>query len=347
MTLSIKTRVMVWGRAAGRCSMPGCSLSLVMDATETDDPSLVGEVCHIVAESENGPRGASPLTSTQRNSYGNLILMCNVHHKLIDDQPNTYTIEELHRIKSQHEAFVQSRLQSDLAKRQRSDETVAGYVDEWVDRCGIEEWNAWTSFLLGGNPTITAERFEGLKNISAWLLSRIWPRDEFLELQKALNNFRRVVGGFVAVFDRRSDRRGDGGDNDRYIFNKFYNIREYDETLYSKLLREYECEVALVEDYVHELTRAANLVCDAVRSELLPSFRLQQGALLVTQGMDMNFKIYTFRPEYKASDFPELYQGEKDFNRRRLTRDIHQGTETEAAFIESLGIERRPPWETD
>jgi hypothetical protein len=314
MTLSIKTRVMLWGRAAARCSMSGCNLSLVMDATETDDPSLVGEICHIVAESENGPRGVSPLALTQRNSYGNLILMCNVHHKLIDDQPNTYTVEELHRIKSQHEAFVQSRLQNYSAQRQRSDEIVAGYIDEWVDRCGIEEWNAWTSFLLGGDPSISTERFDGLKNISTWLLSRIWPRDEFSELQKALDNFRRVAGNFVMVFDRHSDRRGGGADNDFYGFKKFYNIREYDEARYSKLLREYECEVALVEDYVLELTRAANLVCDAVRSELLPLFRLRQGALLVTRGMDMNFRVYTHRPEYKAHDFPELYRGEKDFN---------------------------------
>jgi hypothetical protein len=273
--------------------------------------------------------------------------MCNVHHKLIDDQPNTYTVEELHRIKSQHEAFVQSRLQSNFAKRQRSDEVAAGYIDEWVDRCGIEKWNAWTSYLLGGSPSISAERFDGLKDISTWLLSRIWPRDEFSELQKALNNFRRVTGGFVMVFERHSDRRGEGGDTDRYIFEKFYKIREYDEALYSKLLHEYECEVVLVEDYVLELTRAANLVCDAVRSELLPFFRLQQGALLMTMGMDMNFKVYTYRPEYKAIDFPELYQAEKDFNRRRLTRDIHEGTETEVAFLEKLESERRSPWETD
>jgi hypothetical protein len=323
MTLSIKTRVMLWGRAAGICSMPGCNLSLVMDATETDDPSLVGEICHIVAESQNGPRGVSLLALTQRNSYGNLILMCNVHHKLIDDQPNTYTVEELHKVKSQHEGFVQSQLQNNSPKRRRSEEIVAGYIDEWVDRCGIEEWNAWTSFLLGGNPSISAERFDGLKNISAWLLSRIWPRGEFLELQEALVNFRRVASNFVMVFDRHSERRGEGGDNDHYSFKKFYKIREYDEARYSTLSREYECNVALIEDYILELTRAANLVCDAVRSELLPFFRLQQGALLVTRGMDMNFKVYTRRPEYRANDFPELYRGEKDFNRRRLTRDIH------------------------
>jgi hypothetical protein len=103
----------------------------------------------------------------------------------------------------------------------------------------------------------------------------------------------------------------------------------------------------LIDDYVYEMTRAANLVCDGVRAELLPNFRLVEGALLATRGEDLNFKTYTFRAEYKAADFPELYQGEKDFNRRRLEREVHEGTDDEAAYLEMLANERRPPWETD
>lgn len=50
--------------------MPDCRIELVMDVNETDDPSLIGEECHIVAREENGPRGASPLTDEQRDLYG-------------------------------------------------------------------------------------------------------------------------------------------------------------------------------------------------------------------------------------------------------------------------------------
>jgi hypothetical protein len=224
MGLTLKTRVMLWGRAAGRCSFPGCQLNLVLDATEADDPSLVGEFCHIVAEKENGPRGRSPLTSLQRDSYGNLIVLCNVHHKLIDDQKNAYTVERLHTMKHEHEAFVASSFDNNVVKHQRSEEIVAGYVDEWVDRCGIDDWNTWTSWLLSGSPSISAERFDSLKGVSAWLLSRIWPRDEFPEVRRALENFRHVVGGFVMTFDRHSRRRGDGEPTDRYQLEKFYKI---------------------------------------------------------------------------------------------------------------------------
>ncbi len=338
---------MLWGRAAGRCSFPGCRLDLVLDATETDDPSLVGEFCHIVAESNDGPRGKSPLTLHQRNSYENIVVMCNVHHKQIDDQANAFTVDRLHEIKAEHEAAVRQLLEGDAVKLQRSQELMAGYVDEWVKRCGVDEWNAWTSWLLGGDPSIDGDRFQVLSDIAPWLLARIWPKEGFEELRRAFENFRHVARGLLSVFDRHSEHSGEGTEYDRYHFKKFYKIPYYDAALYSSLSREYECQVALISDYVYELTRAANLICDCVRDELLPSFRLKEGAILVTRGMDMNFMTYTYRTEYMAKDFPELYQGERDFNRRRLKRDVFEGTEAEATFIEKLGDERRPPWEKE
>jgi hypothetical protein len=55
MSISLKTHKMLWGRAANRCAFPECRRELVMDASETDDESLVGEECHIIAREQNGP----------------------------------------------------------------------------------------------------------------------------------------------------------------------------------------------------------------------------------------------------------------------------------------------------
>jgi len=82
-----------------------------MDASPTDDESIVGDECHIVAKSPTGPRGESPLTSKQRDHYDNLILLCRVHHKLVDDQPNTYTVQCLGEMKAVHEKWVRENLQ--------------------------------------------------------------------------------------------------------------------------------------------------------------------------------------------------------------------------------------------
>lgn len=85
---------------------------LTAPATDYDRAATLGEIAHIVAEKPGpkAPRGTSPLTHEQRNQYENLVLMCNVHHELIDSQPNTWTVELLHQIKAEHEAWVQEQL---------------------------------------------------------------------------------------------------------------------------------------------------------------------------------------------------------------------------------------------
>lgn len=103
MSIGAKTRKMLWGRSASRCSLPDCRRPLVEDETETDDPSIVGDEAHSVAREPDGPRGESDLTPEERDYFSNLILLCKVHHRLVDDQPGTYTANVLHRMKEEHE----------------------------------------------------------------------------------------------------------------------------------------------------------------------------------------------------------------------------------------------------
>ena len=93
---------MLWGRAGNRCAMPDCRIELVMNVSETDDESLIGEECHIIARSPEGPRGNSSFPRERIDKYDNLVLMCSIHHKLIDDQPSTYPAKKLREIKSNH-----------------------------------------------------------------------------------------------------------------------------------------------------------------------------------------------------------------------------------------------------
>jgi hypothetical protein len=95
MGISLKTHKMLWGRAANRSAFPECRHELVMDASETDEESLIGEECHMIARVQNGPRGDSPLASESRDQYDNLILLYDLHHQVIDDQPNTYHVRAL------------------------------------------------------------------------------------------------------------------------------------------------------------------------------------------------------------------------------------------------------------
>lgn len=232
-----------------------------MNPTATDDPSLVGEAAHIVAEEENGPRGRSDLTREQRNKYDNLILLCNVHHKQVDDQPAHFTVQELKRLKLSHEEWVRSCLHPD-ARKQADDEKWAGYIDEWSQKARLDNWLAYTYWLLGPTPAVNKEFFQQLSSLRTWLLSRVWP-ERYPDLRLALESFRIVVNDFINVFEEHSNRGTREGDLLRTV--PFYKLRQPEPEDYHRLLSQFEFHVDLIHDLVFEMTRAANYVCDLVR----------------------------------------------------------------------------------
>ena len=110
MAISDKTRKQLWGKAGSRCAV--CRKPLIMPGTDSDGPSIVGDEAHVVAREPDGPRGQSELPLDRRDEYDNLILLCKVHHKLVDDQPNRYTVDWLLPLKQAHEAWVHTVLSS-------------------------------------------------------------------------------------------------------------------------------------------------------------------------------------------------------------------------------------------
>lgn len=84
-----------------RCAFHGCTTPIVMP----DSGTIVGEVCHIRAQNPEGPRHDSNQSDEERHGFENLVLMCGVHHKVIDAKENahTYTVEALLEIKRSHE----------------------------------------------------------------------------------------------------------------------------------------------------------------------------------------------------------------------------------------------------
>jgi len=97
-------------KSGNRCAFPRCQRVLTAEASLPDRPAVLGEIAHIVAESPDGPRGASPLPAAERNRYENLILLCNQHHQLVDSQPQTYIVERLLAMKEDHERWVKKTL---------------------------------------------------------------------------------------------------------------------------------------------------------------------------------------------------------------------------------------------
>ncbi|QUW20727.1 hypothetical protein JSQ81_12960 [Sporosarcina sp. Marseille-Q4063] len=334
MSISVKTRKILWGKSANRCAIPNCRRELVMDEIETDDPSIVGEECHIIAKKDDGPRGNPNFPEEQRDLYANLILMCNIHHKVIDDQEQFYSVAKLKEIKRDHEEWVNNSLNIDEIKM-REELIYSDYIDEWVRRVDLDTWDIWTSWLLGsGQPQLNKQKLNELEELKNWIFTRIMP-NTYIELENSFENFRRVLQDLINTFTHHSIER-----NGELYTEKFYKLDRWDPELNSKLHKEYMFHVDLIMDLTTELTRAANLICDQIRRYILSDFRLEEGILVITSGPYMDFSLRTHKVRYAGDQRTGIpYKDLSTFKKERIDRDFSFGAGSDVGEAIELGIE--------
>ena len=118
-------------RSGNRCTK--CKRVLVINRTETDPESIIAIKAHIKGEKPQAPRYDPAMSDTKRNCYANLICVCGDCHKEIDDQPNTFSVEVLHKMKEEHEEWI-----------------YRSTLDE-VPRITFVELSIVTKFLVAGN----------------------------------------------------------------------------------------------------------------------------------------------------------------------------------------------------
>jgi hypothetical protein len=100
-----RTKCIVWGSAAGRCTL--CN-RVVLFNEDLGEPVPIGELAHNVGATRKSPRGDSDLARDERAEPDNLMLVCRNCHKPVDDggQLGRWTIAELREKKRQHEERV-------------------------------------------------------------------------------------------------------------------------------------------------------------------------------------------------------------------------------------------------
>jgi len=318
---------MLWGRAASRCSHAACRSELVMDQLGAGDPTLIGEECHIIAREPGGPRGLPATSPVNLDSYANLILLCSNHHTYVDDRSELFTVDGLREMKAKHEDWVRQSLSVFDPVRQRDDEVYASYLEEWEGRADLEHWNGWASRLLAhGHPSLPTSRVLVLEDLCEWLFRRTWP-GRYVDIEDSFDNFRRVLRDLLNTLQKYGHEVGPPDERTLEIEKRYNNIG-WDPAAYKRLSAEFDFAVTLTEDLTLELTRAANLICDLVRSSLVPSYRLKDGRVVVTAGPFMDgLSLKTFRPSYPPGTRPkEAYEGLVAFMKTRTSRDVSSGS---------------------
>ncbi len=104
-TIPTHTRLKLWVKSAGRCEFNGCNEPVWRNNLTLSDGNFA-DVVHIIAASEDGPRGNEE-SANQQIKYSNLMLMCKRCHKEIDDNPETYSAKTLSKWKWKHEDRIQ------------------------------------------------------------------------------------------------------------------------------------------------------------------------------------------------------------------------------------------------
>jgi hypothetical protein len=108
MAISDRTRKIIWARSGNLCAY--CRRTQVEESTPHNAESVVGDECHIIGEKAAAARGSLSVGRDDLDEYDNLVLLCKVHHELLDDQPETYPVEKLREVKAAHERWVKERL---------------------------------------------------------------------------------------------------------------------------------------------------------------------------------------------------------------------------------------------
>jgi len=97
------TKKKLYAVSLNRCYNPDCDNKII------EEESNISAIVHIKGLEPGSARYEANMTDDERNSYQNLMLLCSICHKIVDDQPDKYTAELLKSWKIKREAEACSK----------------------------------------------------------------------------------------------------------------------------------------------------------------------------------------------------------------------------------------------
>jgi hypothetical protein len=102
---------------------------LIRPATDKSDAFVTARICHMIAASDDGPRGDAHVSAALRDHPDNLLLLCGTHHDIVDGQFETYPVALLREWKAWQERDTARNIASYRAAIRRH---LASEADEAV-----------------------------------------------------------------------------------------------------------------------------------------------------------------------------------------------------------------------
>lgn len=271
----------LWAKAAGRCSMPDCRQPLIAEASDSvlSGNILIGENCHIVGDSKDGPRGKSPLSDEERDRYPNLILLCRNHHRIIDRDPDAWPIEILHQVKSDHELWVETQLTQ--CEQSRADRLYSQLVNAATDDLLLAHWDAISDHAIRG--ILFKDFVEGAGRFGELMFRTVWPGDKPY-LESALQNLHARLGAYVNHFLSLAHFDGHVWTEDRTWKKEWRD--DYDH--YAAKSTKWEQKAT---NLLYNVVFALNEYADAVRENLNPDYFFLQGKFTLCDSMGVTNEL--------------------------------------------------------
>ena len=121
-----------------QCAFDACERPIFVRG----EPNLVGEIAHVKARREGGPRFDPNQTAEQNRSVENLMAVCKEHGDVIDDEDHLaiYTVERLQEMKRQHEAKVERRADRGWIRHSNSITRMAPNEDGDMQQITLHYW---------------------------------------------------------------------------------------------------------------------------------------------------------------------------------------------------------------
>jgi SMODS-associated and fused to various effectors sensor domain len=99
-----RIRLMLWLYSGGRCQLRGCNKPLWRHEMTMHDGNFA-EIAHIIGAKPAAARGGSESVKLQIE-FSNLMLLCSSCHHDIDTNKHLFSVEELTRMKEEHEERI-------------------------------------------------------------------------------------------------------------------------------------------------------------------------------------------------------------------------------------------------